>query len=112
MSGNAGPEAIVHIRANQSIMIDQNVDVGGIIAKGILQARDGRNLTVSTDWALLVNGGLFRIGTFTRPHQSNLTLELAGEHNPELGKLNKRVVQRQCFPEGVSYIFKSMKQLA
>jgi len=80
--GNAGPNATVHIRSNQTILIDQNIDVGGIIIEGVLQAEDTRDLTVSTDWALVVNGGTFRVGSGNDPFEHDFTMTLTGD-NPD-----------------------------
>jgi len=78
--GNAGANATVHIRQGQRILIDRNIDVGGIIVEGELLAQDTRNLTVSTDWALVINGGLFQVGTSNDPFENDFTLTLTGDN--------------------------------
>jgi len=92
--GNAGANATVHIRQGQRILIDQNIDVGGIIVEGELLAQDTRNLTVSTDWALVINGGLFQVGTSNDPFENDFTLTLTGDNPNRALDLRSQVGMR------------------
>jgi len=83
--GNAGANATVHITQDQTILIDQDIDVGGIIIEGELIAQDTRDLSVSTEWALVTNGGMFQVGSENDPFENNFTLTLTGDNpNREL----------------------------
>lgn len=78
--GDAGANAIVHIPADQRVYIDRNINVAGLIVEGQMFAQDTRNLTVTTEWVLVANGGVFRVGSAGNPFEHNFTLNLTGDN--------------------------------
>lgn len=80
--GDAGADEVVHIHAGQRVIIDEDIDVEGIIVEGLLRAQDRQDLHVSTDWMLMFDGGDFRVGTPRNPFDHDFTLELTGD-NPD-----------------------------
>ena len=59
---NAGQNDVVVIEANQSVTLDSNVRVQGIVVKGVLNVADGKAITLKTQFALVLANGLFEIG--------------------------------------------------
>ena len=77
---DAGAEDEIVIGADQRVILDQSADVGSIVVNGgELIIADHIDLSLSTDWLLVLNGGLFRAGREVEGHVHNFELELTGD---------------------------------
>ena len=75
-----GLNDIVVIRKGERVVLDEDVQVKGIlIAGGELIVEDVKDLKLSADWILVNNGGLFQVGTEDKPHVNNFDLVLEGD---------------------------------
>lgn len=75
---------IVVIGPGQTVILDATTSVTGIIVNGgvlIVEDMDGE-IDLSTDYLLVINGGLFQAGTETDPLDTDFTLTLEGD-DPE-----------------------------
>ena len=80
-----GANDIVVINAGETVVLDRSVTVKGIIVNGgELIVEDDANLDIdlSTDYLLIINGGLFQAGTETKLLDTDFTLTLEGD-DPE-----------------------------
>lgn len=80
-------DSIVIIRNGEKVTLDKNTRVQGIIIEGsgsVLNIMDqkGARLKLTSDFVLVLNGGLFQAGTETNLLDTDFTLELSGE-DPE-----------------------------
>jgi len=74
----------VVIKTGETVVLDADATVKGIIIDGgELLVEDSSDLQLVADWVLVINGGLFQVGTERVPHQNDFTLELTGD-NPNL----------------------------
>ncbi len=74
-----GPDDIVMIEAGRRIRLDVDAAVAGIMIHGELSVSDVRDLGLTADWMMAMDGGAFLVGTRSDPHQSAFTLTLAGD---------------------------------
>ncbi len=77
-----GEDDIVVISEGQTIVLDQNVTVQGIIVDGgelIIEDDPAATLALSTDYLLVMNGGLFQAGYEADPLDTDFTLTLEGD---------------------------------
>lgn len=77
-----GSNDTVVIKPGETVVVDQDVNVKGIIVNGgQLIIEDGANLEVnmSTDYLLVINGGLFQAGTEDDLLDTDFTLTLEGD---------------------------------
>lgn len=80
-----GADSIVVIGEGETVILDQSLTVEGIIVNGgELIIEDGDDLTIdlSTDYLLVMNGGLFQAGTEDDLLDTEFTLTLEGD-DPE-----------------------------
>ncbi|MEP2783907.1 MAG: G8 domain-containing protein [Pseudoruegeria sp.] len=81
-AGIPGVDDIVVIGPDQTVVLDQSTLVKGIIVNGgELIIEDGADLTIdlSTDYLLILNGGLFQAGTENDLLDTEFTLTLEGD---------------------------------
>ncbi|MBM7069720.1 cadherin-like domain-containing protein [Actibacterium sp. 188UL27-1] len=58
--GNFGTNGQVVTGAGERFLLDENADVGAVVVDGgELIVQNGRDITLSTDWLLVMDGGLF-----------------------------------------------------
>lgn len=78
-----GPEDVVVVNSDDRLIFD--ADVGSSVIKGLViygefTVEDGEDaLSLTTDWAVAVNNGTFRIGSEEDPYAGQFTLTLAGK---------------------------------
>ena len=77
---NAGPNTIVHIRAGEVVLIDEDFEIGGLVIEGELRALDDSDLDIRTEYALVLNGGEFNVGSQAAPFENDFTLTLTGDN--------------------------------
>ncbi|WP_298966525.1 calcium-binding protein [uncultured Roseibium sp.] len=75
-----GKEDIVVIGKDDRLVLNENAQVKGIIIDGgELLVEDVQDLSLTADWILVINGGLFQVGTEDKPHKHDFTLTLTGD---------------------------------
>lgn len=77
-----GAGDIVVINAGDTVVLDRSVTVGGIIVNGgalIVADQPGAQIDLSTDYLLVMAGGLFQAGTETDLLDTDFTLTLEGD---------------------------------
>ncbi|MEM8789544.1 MAG: G8 domain-containing protein, partial [Pseudomonadota bacterium] len=86
--GGAVPGAgdVVVISGGQQVLLDTSIDVAGVIVQGegsalVVQDAPGAVIDATSDWLLVVGGGLFQAGTETDPLDTDFTLTLTGDDN-------------------------------
>lgn len=78
--GVPGPGDTVVIGAGKTVVLDVDATVGTIIVNGgELIVEDVRDLELVADQILVINGGLFQVGTEDTPHVHDFTLTLEGD---------------------------------
>ncbi|MFK7761899.1 MAG: malectin domain-containing carbohydrate-binding protein [Roseobacter sp.] len=71
---------IVIIGEGQRMVLDADANVQGIIVNGgELVVEDEQDLALSSDWILVINGGLFQVGTEDDPFEHDFDLTLEGD---------------------------------
>jgi hypothetical protein len=78
---NAGPNDVVVIEANQSVTLDSNTSVQGIVVKGALNVADSKAISLNTKFIVVLSNGLFEIGTENDPHDNRFILTLDSTNN-------------------------------
>lgn len=75
--GNIIPDETtpVIIEKNQRVVIDTNAYAQNIIVRGTLEVQDSGDLELTTGW-LLVDGGVFKVGSVESPFQNKFTLTI------------------------------------
>lgn len=75
-----GADDIVIIGAGQRMVLDQDVTVKAILVNGgELIVEDTKDVSLSSDWILVVEGGLFQVGTEDNPFEHDFDLTLEGD---------------------------------
>ncbi|MEP3636992.1 MAG: malectin domain-containing carbohydrate-binding protein [Paracoccaceae bacterium] len=78
--GTPGAGDIVIINEGQRMVLDADATVQGIIVNGgELVVEDEQDLALSSDWILVINGGLFQVGTEGDPFEHDFVLTLEGD---------------------------------
>ncbi|MEO9652249.1 MAG: G8 domain-containing protein [Roseobacter sp.] len=80
--GGGVPDAgsIIVIGEGERVVLDQDVTVKAILIQGgELIVEDVQDLSLSADWILVNNGGLFQVGTEEHPHAHAFDLTLEGD---------------------------------
>lgn len=68
------------IGEGQRVVLDADVQVTAILVNGgELVVEDTKDIALSADWILIVNGGLFQVGTENSPFQHDFDLTLEGD---------------------------------
>ena len=72
--------SIIVIGEGERVILDQDVTVKAILINGgELVVEDVQDLSLSADWILVINGGLFQVGTEETPHIHDFVLTLEGD---------------------------------
>ncbi len=82
MDDGLAPDAtdVVVIEDDTRVILDQNAEVKGLIIRdGTFTVQDGSDLSFTTDYALVMAGSSFEVGSEANPHDSNFTLTLTGD---------------------------------
>ncbi len=79
-----GSGTIVVIKNGEKVVLDQTVQVKGVIIAGqgsalIVEDRPGISRKLTADYVLAVGGGMFQAGTESNPLDTDFTLELTGD---------------------------------
>lgn len=75
-----GLEDIVIIGQGERVVLDTDVTVKAILINGgELVVEDTKDLALASDWVLVVNGGLFQVGSEDNPFQHDFELTLEGD---------------------------------
>lgn len=75
-----GMEDIVVISKDDRLVLNENARVKGIIIDGgELLVEDAKDLSLTADWILVINSGLFQVGTEDKPYKHDFTLTLTGD---------------------------------
>ncbi|MEL6205422.1 MAG: G8 domain-containing protein [Pseudomonadota bacterium] len=78
-----GPDDVVVVNAGDRLIFDEAASpatVKGLVIHGEFTVEDaGGDLELTTDWAVALGSGTFRVGTPEDPYQSKFTLTLAGK---------------------------------
>ncbi|MET1412068.1 G8 domain-containing protein [Roseibium sp. HPY-6] len=75
-----GSDDIVVVGQGERVVLDRSTQVKAIFVDGgELIAEDEQDLELAADWILVVNGGLFQVGTEDKPFQHEFTLTLEGD---------------------------------
>lgn len=79
--GGALPRSgeVVVIEAGRTVILDTDAELGGLMVHGTLIVEDARELALSTDWMMVMDGGDFVVGTEADPHVHDFTLTLTGD---------------------------------
>jgi len=78
--GVPGPDDIVVIEAGERVVLDSSVEVKAILVNGgELIVEDTQDIALSADWILVLDGGLFQVGTEDDPFQHDFDLTLEGD---------------------------------
>jgi Ca2+-binding RTX toxin-like protein len=78
--GVPGTGSIVIIGEGERVILDRDVTVKAILINGgELIVEDLQDLSLSADWILVNNGGLFQVGTEENPHVHDFVLTLEGD---------------------------------
>ncbi|MET1412067.1 G8 domain-containing protein [Roseibium sp. HPY-6] len=78
--GKPGTDDIAVIGKDDRLVLNENAQVKGIIVDGgELLVEDIKDLSLTADWILVINGGLFQVGTEDKPHKHDFTLTLTGD---------------------------------
>ncbi|MEO1312492.1 MAG: G8 domain-containing protein, partial [Pseudomonadota bacterium] len=78
--GVPGSDDIVVIESGQRVVLDVSTQVKAILVDGgELIVEDASDLALSADWVLVINGGLFQVGTEEDPFEHDFTLTLEGD---------------------------------
>lgn len=73
-------DSMVVINDEDAVLLDESVSVRGIIINGgALVVEDVQALALSADWVLVINEGLFQVGTPDNPHVNDFKLILEGD---------------------------------
>ncbi|MDW3221303.1 MAG: G8 domain-containing protein [Paracoccaceae bacterium] len=73
-------DSIIVIGEGERVILDQDVTVKAILVHGgELIVEDLQDLSLSADWILVNNGGLFQVGTEEHPHVHDFVLTLEGD---------------------------------
>lgn len=72
--------SIIVIGEGERVILDRDVTVKAIVIQGgELIVEDVQDLSLSADWILVNNGGLFQVGTEENPHAHDFVLTLEGD---------------------------------
>jgi len=75
-----GAGDIIVIEEGQRVVLDTNAEVQAILINGgELVVEDTQDLALAADWVLVINGGLFQVGTEENPFQHDFDLTLEGD---------------------------------
>ena len=74
-----GVNDTVVVSMGQTLILDQDVEVEGLIIMGDLVVEDTRDSSLATDWALVMENGGFHVGSEEQPFEHKFTLTLAGD---------------------------------
>lgn len=93
-----GPGETVFIEEGRTILLDTDVEVGGLMIHGDLIVEDVRDLSLSADWVMVMGGGEFTVGTAAVPHAHDFTLTLTGDPEDEIDwlGLHREVSDEAC----------------
>lgn len=73
-------DSIIVIGEGERVILDRDVTVKAILIQGgELIVEDLQDLSLSADWILVNNGGLFQVGTEENPHVHDFVLTLEGD---------------------------------
>ncbi|MEM9199071.1 MAG: G8 domain-containing protein [Pseudomonadota bacterium] len=70
---------ILIVPMGATLIIDSDVELGGLIVQGTATVADTADIAMSSDWVLVMGGGQFEVGTEANPHAHNFTLTLTGD---------------------------------
>ena len=80
LHANTEPDATVVIGAGQRVFLDQDVQLGSLIIDGgELIALDDRDINLTAERVLVMDGGLLQVGTKDNPFTHEFTLVLTGD---------------------------------
>ncbi|MEL6234908.1 MAG: G8 domain-containing protein, partial [Pseudomonadota bacterium] len=70
---------ILVVPMGATLIIDGDVELGGLIVQGTATVADMADIAMSSDWVLVMGGGQFEVGTEANPHAHDFTLTLTGD---------------------------------
>ena len=92
-----GEHSIIVINKGETLVLDESATVKGIIVNGgNLVVEDSADIELSTDYLLVLDGGLFQVGTEDNPFVHEFTLTLEGD-DPDFDLYTKTIVEN---PDG------------
>ena len=73
-------DSIVYVGPGRRLVLDTDASVQGIVVNGgELVVADVKDMALAADWILVINGGLFQVGTEDSPFQHDFDLTLKGD---------------------------------